>query len=79
MAPLPFPMPGFYHRWSGRSTAKHDLSAVPKLCPKYVRNIKTYLKTSQSVEIGKTLKTGILHGKSIIFYTLAFAAASYTR
>jgi hypothetical protein len=27
------------------------LRAVPKLCPKFVRNIETYLKISNSIEI----------------------------
>jgi hypothetical protein len=73
------PMLGYYHRWSGRSTAKHDLSAVPKLCPKYVRNIKNYQNTSKSIQIRKALKAGVLQGKPLIFCTFASAAVSYTR
>jgi len=52
---------------------------VPILCPKYVRNIETYLKISNSVEILNLKKTGVLQTISIIFYTLDFSAASYTR
>jgi hypothetical protein len=31
---------------------------VSNLCPKYVRNIKTYLKIANSIEIQKALKNG---------------------
>lgn len=55
------------------------LRLVPKLCPEYVRNIKTYLKISNSIEILKALKTGTFPRNSIIFYTLGSSAASYTR
>jgi hypothetical protein len=52
---------------------------VPKLCPKDVRNIKTYLKISNSIEIREPLKTRVSQRNYIIFYTLRFSAASYTR
>jgi len=79
MAHLPFPMSEYYHRWSDRSTAKHNLSLVSKLCPKVIRNIETYLKISNSIEIREPLKTRILQRISIIFCALRFSAASYTR
>jgi hypothetical protein len=52
---------------------------VPKLCPKYVRNIETYLKISNSIEILEPLKMSRLQSNSIIFCALCFSAASYTR
>jgi hypothetical protein len=52
---------------------------VPKLWPKDVRNIETYLKESSSSEIQKASKAGLLRGNSFIFYALDFSAASYTR
>jgi hypothetical protein len=55
------------------------LSFVPKLCPKSVRNIETYLTISNSIKVRELLKTRFLHGNSIIFCTLRFSAASYTR
>jgi len=72
-------MAGWYHYDGGQSTAKSDLSFVPKLCPKYVRNIETYLRISKSIEIREPLKTRVSQGNYIIFYTLDFSAASYTR
>ena len=50
-----------------------------KLCPKYVRDIKTNLKISKSIKIQAAPKKGAFQRNSIIFYTLAFFAASYTR
>jgi hypothetical protein len=50
-----------------------------KLCPKDVRNIETYLKISNSIEIQEPLKTRVLQRISIVFYALRFFAASYTR
>jgi hypothetical protein len=55
------------------------LSFVPKLCPKSVRNIETYLTISNSIEMLKTLKMGLFPWMSIIIFMLAFSAASYTR
>ena len=49
------------------------------LCPKYVRNIETYLKISNSIEIQERSKTSPLQSNSIIFCILVFSAASYTR
>jgi hypothetical protein len=48
-------------------------------CPKRARK---YLKSSENIEIQrnpKRHKTGVLQGKSSIFYALAFVDASYTR
>ena len=72
-------MPGYYHHRSARSTAKHDLSSVPKVCPKYVRNIKTYLKISKLIEILEPLKMSVFLGNVIVFFRLAFSTASFTR
>jgi hypothetical protein len=52
---------------------------VPKLCPKYVRNIKTYLIISNSIEILDPKKIGLLQGKSFIFCAFASDVAAYTR
>jgi hypothetical protein len=52
---------------------------VPKLCPKYVGNIETYLKKSNSIEILEPLKPRVFSWISFIFYTLASSAASYTQ
>ncbi len=59
--------------------AKHDISSVPKLCPKYVRNIKTYLIISKPIEILEPRKLGLLQRNFIIFFALRFRGASYTR
>jgi hypothetical protein len=72
-------MAEYYQPWNGWSTAKHYRAFVPKLCPKIIRNIKTYLKISNSIEILEPLKIGLFNSNFIIFYTLAFSAASYTR
>ena len=56
----------------------HDLSFVPKLCPKYVRNIKTYLTESNSIEIRNAPRTAYFQRKSTIICALCFSAASYT-
>jgi len=69
-------MPGYYQRWSEWSIVRFDLSVVPKLCPKYVRNIETYLTISKSIEILNPLKMCLLQENSIILYVLAFSAAS---
>jgi len=52
---------------------------VPKLCPKYVRDIKTYLKISNSIEILERLKMSLLKSNSIIFYAIGSSAVSCTR
>jgi len=52
---------------------------VPKLCPKSVRNIETYLKISNSIEIQNALKTASFQWNYIIICILTFSAASYTR
>jgi len=49
------------------------------LCPKYGRNIETYLNISKSIEILESLKTDNIRGNVIIICLLAFYAASYTR
>jgi hypothetical protein len=55
------------------------LSFVPKLRPRDVRNIDTYLKKSNAIEILEPTKIGSPLWNSFIFYTLAFSAASSTR
>ena len=52
---------------------------VPNLCPKFVRDIKTYPTISKSIEILEPLKMSILQRNFIIFCGLSFSAASYTR
>jgi hypothetical protein len=52
---------------------------VSNLCPKCVRDIETYLKISNSIEMLETLKMGLLQWKSIIIFMSAFSTASYTR
>jgi pentatricopeptide repeat protein len=51
---------------------------VPKLCPKIIRNIKTYLTISKSIEIQNALKTASFQWNYIIICTLSFSAASDT-
>jgi hypothetical protein len=68
---------------SSRSTAMSAAAMaflfVPKLCPKDVRNIETYLKISNSIEMPQPRKTGLLLDILIIFCAIHFSAASYTR
>jgi hypothetical protein len=52
---------------------------VPKLCPKYVRDIQAYLKISNSIETPEPLKTSLLQCNSFILFTLDFSTASYKR
>jgi hypothetical protein len=52
---------------------------VPNLCPKYVRNIETYLTISNSIEIQDARKTASVQWNSLIFYILDFFAASFIR
>jgi hypothetical protein len=49
---------------------------VPKLCPKSVRNIETYLKISNFIEIQNARKTAFNQRNFIIFCALCFSAAS---
>ena len=70
---------GSYSRKAQEAVLFRLLSFVPKLCPKYVRNIETYLKISNSIEILGPLKTGLLLDICIIVCSLHFSAASYTR
>jgi hypothetical protein len=65
--------------WNGWSTAKHYRAFMPKLCPKYGRDIKAYLKISNSIEILEALKTRILLWISFIICAFRFSAASCTR
>jgi hypothetical protein len=55
------------------------LSFVPKLCPKDVRNIETYLKISKLIEILEPLKTSAFLSNVIVFFRLDFSVASTTR
>jgi hypothetical protein len=55
------------------------LSFVPKLCPKDVRNIETYLKKSNSIEIQNAPRTTCFPRIHTIICALRFFAASYTR
>jgi len=72
---MPFP-----HLHSNRlPTSIRNQNLVPKLCPKIIKNIKTYLKISNSIEILEPLKIGLFNSNFIIFYTLAFSAASLTQ
>ncbi len=52
---------------------------MPKLCPKYVGNIKAYLTISKSIEVLGPEKLGILQFTSIIFYIIiSFASIAHS-
>jgi hypothetical protein len=52
---------------------------VPKLCPKYVRNIKTHPKISNSIEIQNAPRTTCFPRIHTIICALRFSVASTTR
>jgi hypothetical protein len=47
--------------WLKNLRAYPELSRL-RLCPKYVRSIKTYLRSSKSIEIREAFGTGLLQG-----------------
>jgi hypothetical protein len=61
-------MAKYYHRWGGRSMAKHGLSTVPKLCPKISQEVEKSIKTSKNIVIRKGGNFAGLQGEVPYFF-----------
>jgi len=70
---------GSYSRKPQEAVLFRLLSFVPKLCPKDIRDIETYLKISNSIEIQNPRKTACVQRNYLIICTLRLFSTSYTR
>jgi len=69
----------FYFKNSKNGIRCNLSLTVPKVCPKFVRNIKRHLKISKDIKEGIAWKNRRFQAKSFIFCAFVLSMAAYTR